>query len=105
MMTATSVNVVMLAVFYNHVLQHIGHILASIDGGLEKVVNLLQLDEGDRVLLLIEQVGYCGASDTVGLVLQTVDFDAVIHDGPVRLESDERGGQRLGTRRHDFAER
>ena len=57
----------MLAVLDGHVLKHVGHILAVIDGGLEEFVDFLQLDQRDGVLFLLEQIGYGSASNPIGL--------------------------------------
>src|SRR6202142_3319293 len=58
-------------------LQHIGHVLAAVGGGLQKLVNLLQFHQRDGVFFIVEEFGNGSARDTVGHVLQAVDLDAM----------------------------
>src|SRR5674476_546374 len=85
MMSTASVKTDMLAVLDHYVLQHVGHVFAAVDGALEELVHFLELDQGDRVLLLIEQIHHTGSADQVRFVFQAIDFDAVLHDGACLL--------------------
>jgi hypothetical protein len=77
--TRAKVESIVLAVFDNYGLKGIGDILAKIRSGLKEVIDLFQLDDGDGILFLDEQVGDCGAHQLVGLVFEAIDFDAVLH--------------------------
>src|ERR1035441_924737 len=91
MMSTASVKTDMLAVLDHHVLQNVGHVFAAVDRRLEKLVDFLELDQGNRVLLLIEQVHDTASADQVRLVFQAIDLDAVLHDGAVVFQRLERG--------------
>src|ERR1017187_9786330 len=92
----------MLAVLDHHVLQNVGHVFAAIDGALEELVDLFELDQGDRVLLGIEEVHHTASADQVRLVFQAIDFDAVLHDGAVVLQGIEGFLESFGATGYDF---
>src|ERR1039457_1043378 len=102
MMSMARAKTDMLAVLDHHVLQNVGHILAAIDGALEELVDLFELDQGDRVLLFIEQLHHTASADQVRLVFQAIDFDAVLHDGAVVLQSVEGLLQSFGATGHNL---
>src|ERR1041384_7421566 len=89
MISSTSVRTVMLGVLNDYVLQNVRHVFAIIDGGFEKLVDFLELDQRDGVLLFVEQIGDGAAPDQIGFILQPVDLDAMVPDWAVlfpRLE-------------------
>src|SRR5688500_7583911 len=62
-------------------LDDVGDVLAAVGGVLEVLVDLLPLDDGDRVALFLEELRHRGTEDLVGLVLHAVDVDAALDDG------------------------
>src|SRR5215475_9581496 len=74
--TMTMAEVVMLGVLEDDALDDVGDVLAAIGRGLEVLVDLLPLDDDDRILLLLEQPRDRAAQDRIGLVLEPVDVDA-----------------------------
>ena len=59
-------------------LERVRHVLAEVGGRFEKIVNLFELDNRDRIFLVREQVRHRAAHQLIGLVLQTGDFAQVI---------------------------
>src|SRR4051812_13258554 len=59
-------------------LQNVRDVFAAVRGGFEEFVNFLLLDQGDRVLFGVEQVGNRAADNTIGNVFEAVDLDAVL---------------------------
>jgi len=47
----------LLAVLDHDILQHVGHVLATVDGLFEEVVHFFEFDEQNRVFFFIEQIG------------------------------------------------
>src|SRR5262249_12769781 len=68
-------------VMEDHAVDDVGPVLAPVGGVLEVLVDLLPLDDGDRIPLLLEEPGHRRAEDVVGLVLHPVDLDAGPDDG------------------------
>src|SRR5260370_35061112 len=81
MISTASVKTDMLAVLDHDVLQDVSHIFAAIDCALEELVDFLELDQGNRLLLLVEQVHHAGSADQIRLVFQRIDFHPVLIDG------------------------
>ena len=63
-------------------LDDVRDVLGLVDRRLEESVDVLPLDEVDRVLLVDEQPGDRGPDDPVALVLEAVDLDPVRDPGP-----------------------
>src|SRR5574342_772612 len=58
------------AVLQDHALDHVGHVLGPVGGGLDEVQDLLPLHHRERVGPALEELGQGGAQQRVGLVLQ-----------------------------------
>src|SRR5512143_3429674 len=61
-----------------HAFQDVGGVLGTVGRGLERLVDLLPLEDGDRVLLVLEEVRDRVAADAVRLVLQGGHLDAML---------------------------
>src|SRR5512145_2459750 len=61
-----------------HAFQDVGRVLGAVGRGLERLVDLLPLEDRDRILLVLEQVSDRVAADAVRLVLQGVHLDAML---------------------------
>jgi len=59
-------------------LEHVGGVLAGIDGLLELLVQLLPADDRHRVLAGPEQAGYGPADDPVALVLERAQLHQLL---------------------------
>src|SRR5919201_675047 len=70
-----------LAVLHHDGLDDVGDILATVDGDLDERVDVLPLDDLDRVVGTGEQLGDRLAPDLIALVLEGVDLD------PMRLKA------------------
>src|ERR1039457_5088447 len=68
-------------------LQHIGYVLAAVGGGFQKFVNFFQFHQRDGVFFIVEEFGNGPAHETVGHVLQPVDFDAMFRHLLLVVES------------------
>ena len=62
-----------LPVFHDHTLEDVGDIVASVGRCFEKIKNFLPLDDGDRVVFLVEQLHDGILMDPVSLVLELAD--------------------------------
>src|SRR5574342_409121 len=71
-------------VLEDHALDHVGHVLGLVRGGLDEVQDLLPLHDRERVASALEELGQGGAQQRVGLVLQRVDLAAGRQD-PIGL--------------------
>src|SRR3954468_23347650 len=60
--------------------KHVGRIFGFISGCLQNLVELLQLDQMDRVLFLFEKFRNRFTRDLVRKILQPVHLDAMRHD-------------------------
>src|SRR5258705_13406396 len=67
-----------LGVLERDTFHHVGDILAAVDGILEKLVNVFHLDDGERVLVLLEQARHRPAQQRVAGVLVAVDLHAYL---------------------------
>src|SRR5688500_17492779 len=76
-------------------LDHVGGILAGVDGVLEERVDVLPLDDVDRIVAVREEIGDRPATDAVALVLETVDLDPMRRYVLEALELLERAHQLL----------
>src|ERR1035438_10296681 len=92
MMTMTNSSVPLIAlrltVLHNYVLQGVGDVLAAIHRLFEVLVNLFQLEHGQRVAPAAKQRADRGAVHLVGFVFQSVDLDTVVQQ---RLVVAQRG--------------
>src|SRR5262245_49095878 len=61
-------------------LDHVGDVLALVRDRLEKLVDLLQLDDLPGIGFLAEELGKTGAKHEIGLALQPVDVAANLED-------------------------
>src|SRR5574338_278519 len=82
-------------------LDHVGDVLAGVDGVLEEAVHVLPLDDVDRVGAIGEEVGNRLPHDAVALVLQAVDLDPVRLDALEALELLERADDLLALQHDD----
>src|SRR5881227_7440 len=64
-------------------LDHVRHVLAAVGDRLQRLVDLLPLDDLDGVGLRLEQLGQAVAQQLVGDVLQPVDLYRVLVEGRV----------------------
>src|ERR1051326_4184823 len=64
-----------LVVLYLDVLQRVGDVFAIVRSLLQELVDLLKFDDANRVLLVLEQIGYCCTYELVSGFLQPVYFD------------------------------
>src|SRR4051794_33085491 len=65
---------------------HVGHVLALVGDGLQKLIHLLQLDDLARIGLLAKQLGERRTEHVVGLGLQPIDLAADAQDGVAVLQ-------------------
>src|SRR3989304_7956868 len=66
------------AIFQRNPFEDVGGVFATVGGGLERLVDLLPLENVDRVLLVGEEFGDRIAAHPVRLVLQGVHLHAVL---------------------------
>ena len=70
----------------DYALEHVRDVLAPVRRVLEKVQDLLPLDDGDRVALLFEEAADGGLMRAVGFVLEAVDLDRRLGHADLLLE-------------------
>src|SRR5260370_36344240 len=56
----------------------VGDVFAFVDGGFDDFKDFFPLDDLDRILLLIEELGDEGAAEAVTVVFVAVDFDRML---------------------------
>ena len=59
-------------------LDHVCHVLAGVDGILEKGIQVLPLDDLDRVVAIREERSHRAPRDEVTLVLEPMDLDVMV---------------------------
>ena len=77
-------------------LEHVGDRLARVDGGLERVEDVLPADQHHRVDAVLEQRRDGRALQPVALVLEPVDLDEVRRQLGAVAQAAQRGGDLLG---------
>ena len=75
-----------LAVLDDHAFEQIADVLAAVGRRLEEVEDLLPLDDGDRIALLVEERDDGVLVDAVGLALELVDARGQLEDAVPSLE-------------------
>src|SRR5882724_11165063 len=63
-------------VLQHHAFDHVGHVLAAVGGRLDQIVDLLPLDDRQRVGAALEQGGDGGAAQRVGVAFECLDLAA-----------------------------
>ena len=71
--------------------EQVGDVLAAVGRGFEEVEDLLPLDDGDRVALVVEQLDDRVLVAAIGLVLELLDLRRELQDAGAPLQR----GQRL----------
>src|SRR6516162_5250206 len=75
--------------------QHVSHVFGLVAGFLESFQQLFQLDEGDGVVLSVEEAADGLATNFVSLVLQPVYLDGVLQELAVLSQQSDSSGQLL----------
>src|SRR5438093_113355 len=75
-----------LTVLQGHTFNDVGHVLTTVDGVLDRLIDIFPLEDIERVLALLKELGDSRAVDKVALVLETVDLDTMLEDGVPALQ-------------------
>src|SRR5581483_2224277 len=70
--------------------QDIGNIFRLVRGRFQEFEQFLDLDEVDRIRLVIKKIGYGDAGNLVGFILQAIDFDAMRQDVAILVQKRKR---------------
>src|SRR3954453_15285255 len=66
--------------------EHVGDVFGLVGGHLENLDEFLVLDENDGIALLFEELADGIAAETIGFILEAIDFDEVLEDFLILLE-------------------
>src|SRR5438128_524067 len=75
-----------LTVLQGHPFNDVGHVLTTVNGVLDRLVDLFPLEDIERVIALLKELGDSRAVDKVAFVLETVDLDTMLEDGIPALQ-------------------
>src|SRR3954451_11469874 len=91
-------------VLHDDAFEDVGDVLAAVRGLLEKIQDLLPLDDRDGVLLVLEERLHGGLVGTVGFVLEAIDFDRALGDALALFERLQRADDLLDRIAHQLGQ-
>src|SRR4051795_7403661 len=91
-------------VLHDDALEDVGDVLAAVRGLLEKIEDLLPLDDRDGVLLVLEEGLHGSLVGAGGFVLEAIDFDRAVGDALALFERLQRADDLLDRIAHQLGQ-